>query len=259
VRAMPWLAASYGFIRARVSLFSVTRSDVMGTWREHWSHGQWLASGTLAQWGSSQLSYFVVAAMLSPAATALFAASRNILGFTHVFLNGLENFVPNMMTRRLMDSGLGAMIRWLNRFQILTTALMTTYCIVIAVLAKPLLHVAFGDQYADAPKIVVLVAVSYLVIGLIRPLTIAVRVLGEPRWIFLAHLAAAIISLPLSAALIHVGGVFGAAISLIVAQVIAFIGVGFGYRRAVARARTARSAEDARTDESLAAAENAVA
>ncbi|MDQ2997595.1 MAG: oligosaccharide flippase family protein, partial [Chloroflexota bacterium] len=158
-------ASLFGLARMRVTMRAVSRADLLSTCSKHWEYGRWLMSGNLAHWGATQFYIFVVAGLLSPAATGLFAAGRNLLGFTNPFLLGLENFVPATMTRRLINDGVDALEHWTNRFRLFSMALVGGYCLLAALFAEPLIHLLFGSKYNGAGLAVPIIALGYFIIA----------------------------------------------------------------------------------------------
>jgi O-antigen/teichoic acid export membrane protein len=234
----------FGALRALPTLSAVQRSDIAATWREHWGQGRWLASSSLALWGSTQLYFFVVAAMLSPADTAVLAACRNLLGFSHIFLLATENFVPSMVTRRLLHGGVDAVVQWLNKFRLVGGSAMIIFCLIVTLFADPLMRGLFGSQYSNTAQIVGLVAISYALIIFVRSCMIGLRVLGKVHWNFIAYFIAAVITAIGSAPLISAAGLVGAAVGMIATQVIVLVVSGFGYVRVVRASRGAKHSEE---------------
>lgn len=230
--ALTSLAASfYGLMRRWPAFNKVSRASIVSAWRDHWDQGRWLVSGTLAQWGSTQLYFFVAAALLSPFATGLLAASRNLLGFSHIFMLALENFVPASLTRRLMQGGVDAMERWMARFRLLGGIVMGSYCLSVAIFADPLMKFLFGPEYGNTQVVVILVAISYFVWFLGRSPAFGLRALTRPRWLFYSFAAASGLTVVVSAPLVYYLGLNGAAIGMIGTQIVLLAIASVGYRR----------------------------
>jgi len=185
-------ACIFGIARLGLTMRAVSRADLRSTCHKHWQYGRWLMSGNLAHWGATQFYIFVVAGLLSPAATGLFAAGRNLLGFTNPFLLGLENFVPATMTRRLINDGVDALEHWTNRFRLFSMVLVGGYCLVAALFADPLIHLLFGSKYSGAGLAVPIIALGYFIVACNRPTMFALRAIGAPRWSFFANAIAAL-------------------------------------------------------------------
>jgi O-antigen/teichoic acid export membrane protein len=232
-------ACVFGGARMRLTLRAVRRADIFSTWSNHWEYGRWLVSSNLANWGASQFYIFVVAALLSPAATGLFAAGRTLLGFTNPFLLGLENFVPATMTRRLINQGVDALEHWTNRFRLFSLALVGAYCLIAALFADPLVQLLFGSNYSGAGLVVPIIALGYVIISASRPTMLALRALGAPRWSFFANAIAALVSIVIAFPLVQFGGIIGAALGMLATNVIALVVGSIGYRREVRAYRLA--------------------
>ncbi|HMP39506.1 MAG TPA: oligosaccharide flippase family protein [Roseiflexaceae bacterium] len=222
-------------VRMRLTLHGIGRQVLGDAWQQNWRYGRWLFGSAVSSWGSSQVYFIIVAALLSPEATALMAASRNILGVTHIFLLGLENFVPTTLTHVLLKEGVDAMKRWLQRFTLIGAFLMGAYCLAAVVFADPLMQLLFGPQYANTAMVVAIISLSYFISFFYRPPMIALRVLGAPRSIFVANLIAALVTIVVAGGLVSYGGINGAAIGLVVTQLVILLVSQIALRRAFAQ------------------------
>jgi O-antigen/teichoic acid export membrane protein len=225
------ISCLFGLTRLGLSMTATNRTYIAVIWRQHWEQGQWLASSTLALWASNQIYFFVAAGVLSPAATAALGASRNLLGVTHIFLQGLENVVPAALTRRFLNGGIEAMVRWIRSFRLILAVFMGLYCVTIMIFADPLMHLLFGSQYAHSGTIVAIIAMSYFLIPFIRPPVTALRVMGQTRWIFYVYLISAVVTIIISIPIVQLIGVEGAAIGMVITQLIVAFAVNIVYRR----------------------------
>lgn len=232
----------YGTWRARLDVGGIKRSEMVATWKEHWDYGRWLMNGSIAQWGSTNLYQYIVAFFLSPAATGLLNAGRNLLAFSHFFLLGLENFVPSTMTRRLMKGGLDDMLRWSNVFRLILGGVMAVYCLAVSFFAVPILSALFGSSYAEANVVVPLIAVVYFAMAANRPSLYGLRVLDAPKWTFYGHMTSAIATVIVSVPLVMWWGIYGAGIGMLLSQLLTLIVMNIGYRKVLREYRAKMAA-----------------
>lgn len=226
-------SCAWGIVRLRPRPHGVSGAQLGTAWSRHWNQGKWLVGGHVAQWTSMQLYFFVVALVLSPAATGMLAASRNLLGVTHLFLLGLENIVPSMATRRLLEEGVAGLADWMRRFRWLIAGSIGLYCLVIGVFAGPLMPLIFGSQYAGTGLVVGLIAVSYFINAYARPTMIGLRAMERNRWVFYGFLTSSLVALVLSFPLVRLGGLLGAALGMILTPLILLAVLTWGYRSEV--------------------------
>lgn len=234
------LSCVYAAAKLRPTFSPIVRADVAATWRLQWEHGRWLTGSSLAQWASAQIYIFVVAAVLSRADAGVYAASRNLVGFANIFILGLENYVPATAARRLVNSGFEAFVRWINKFRVAITVSMGAFFLLITLFADPLMHLIFGPQYGGARALVALMALTNFLLAFNRGSVIALRALGETRWLFYAHLTAALVTISICVPLVLRGGLVGAGVGLVITQVIMNSCIGFGYLRVVKATRASK-------------------
>jgi O-antigen/teichoic acid export membrane protein len=227
------ISCVFGYIRLRPTITSVRRAHISSTLQQHWKQGRWLVSSMLAQWSSNQPYLFVVAALLSPADTAMLAASRNLLGITNIFLQGLENYVPTTLMRRLMSGGIDAMVRWVTRFRLIASLFIGAYCLIVAIFAGSIIRFVFGSNYASAGPVVALMAVAYFMLPFKYIQVFGLRAMGQPRWIFFAQLIGAVVTVTISVPLVTYWGIIGAAIGVVITHLVVLIVAHIGYRRVV--------------------------
>lgn len=223
----------FGLIKLHISLRAISPATLAATWEQHWDQGRWLTGSMVTQWISGQFYFFVVAALLSPAATGALAASRNLLGFAHIFLLSLENFVPSLATQRLLSGGLPAMTRWIGRFRLALATTMGLYCLGVAIFAEPLMTLLFGAQYSGTGMVVALLAVVNFLVALNRPSMFGLRALDQSRWIFYSHLISSVVTLVISVPLVEAAGLLGAAVGFVITQVLVLSIASVAYRREV--------------------------
>jgi O-antigen/teichoic acid export membrane protein len=225
----------FGIARLGLSLNAVSLAAIRATWHQHWDQGRWLLGSTLTQWVSGQFYFFVVAAILSPAAVGLLGASRNLVGFANIFILSLENFVPGIAAQRLRSGGLAAMAGWISRFRLALGVGMGIYCLVFAIFGEQLMGLLFGAQYSGTGIVVALLALVNFLMALNRPSMFALRAMEQSRWIFYTHLATSLVTLIISMPLVSAAGVLGAASGLVLTQTLVLLIASMAYWRAVKR------------------------
>jgi O-antigen/teichoic acid export membrane protein len=227
IAATSALGVAVGVWQIRRSLIrEFSRDDIRGNWH----FGKWLAGAFIAYWFSSQLYLYLSALMLGTAATGTLKAAFVVLGPLNVLLVFIDTTTPIALTRTLASSGERAMHAQLKRTIAWASPLVGGYCLVVVVLAGPMLHLFFGQRYTDAGTVLVLVAVNYFVIFLTRTLGAAVRAKRLTKWVFLGNVCSGLAAITLGWLIIAVGGVHGAVVGMIVSSVIAGLVLLRGYR-----------------------------
>jgi O-antigen/teichoic acid export membrane protein len=186
-----------------------------------WSYGKW----TLADWLpfvlSGQFYIYVVTIILGNAANGILGACRNLVAPLRVMLGGFTNIALPYYTKVLNQQGNRALSRALRRVFSVFLALVFSYVVVISLFSSRLLLVVFG-KYQEHGLLVGLFGFAMIVIYFTSPLELYLKILLQPRLVFLSRLLTAITNIAACFVLITLYGLIGAAYSYILSQITMF-------------------------------------
>ena len=211
-------AAAWGAWQIRGSL---TRAFDWSVVRENWAFGRWLLGGELLQWWSSlQMYLWLTADLLGDAAAGDLRATQTLFGPMRIFTFYLGSVLPIRFARVLAETGNGGVHRQFMQACGRVLPLLAGYCVVVAVIPGPLLHVAYGGKFTGPATVLSLYAaytfISYLPVLLASVLT-AKRV---TRPVFMGNVYGAVLAFPVGWWLIHTMGERGAPVAMGICSVL---------------------------------------
>jgi len=224
------IAAAFGFYQTHRSFDGRFRMDYL---RSNWRHSRWLVGAAGSSLINRHLWYYMLALLSGPAATATFAAVAILLRPIGILVTSIETMLPTHLARRLTSSGR------LHGFQahrpaFLIAPVIALYCVVIVAGGDAILGILYGDTYQDQTILIFLFAVFYSLGYLQAILDSTLRALDQTRPIFVASIAAAILTLTVGWALTGWLTVEGAALGAILNSIVALFIVSRRVKEAVA-------------------------
>jgi len=212
------LAAGVGLFQIRASLTRQVDLSALGL---NWNYGKWLAGSELLTWCSSIHMYLYVAgATLGPAATGELKAAQVLFGPTRIIAYYLDTVLPTRFARKIINAGHAAMWKLLRQVLTRVALPLAAFCLLVALLAKPLLHYTFGGEFTGASTILMLYSAYALCTYLQMIITAALRAQRTTHQVFYGALVALAVSLPLSLLLLpilQVNGILTAMIAGVLA------------------------------------------
>lgn len=219
VRAMTALtvtsatAVLFGIFQIRRSLAARADASAFGA---NWAYGKWLAGSEILGWCSSINFYLYLAArLLGYVATGELRAVQILFGPARLLASYLDTVLPIRFARTLHGHGHHALRGDLIRLLVKIALPMTTYCVAAALLARPLLRLAFGPGYESAATVLVLYSGYALLTYFQMILTAALRARQTTHLVFAGSMCAVVVSLPLSLVLIPRLGLPGILLAMI--------------------------------------------
>jgi len=137
-----------------------------------------------------------------------------------VLLVGVMNYAVPEARRRLIEIGYDSWRKWLWRVGLLLVGATAIFGVGASVLAKPLLALIYSPEYEAFAYLIPIVAVQYFFTACNTVLLAAFRTAGMPQVGFAAQAGSAVVSLVLIYPLLNGFGVTGAAVGLVITQVI---------------------------------------
>jgi O-antigen/teichoic acid export membrane protein len=223
-----------GFFQIRRSL---TRAIDPAAMRENIAVGKWLAAAEAGHWTSTQIYFYVAAAMLGPAAAGAIRAVQVLVGPLRMFLMFLYSILPVSFARARARDGAGALHREVIRAYAFVVPCLAAYCVTVAILAGPLLRFLYQEKYAAASGLVVLTSIQYFFICLTPIVTCLLQAQGLARHLFLVQVYVSAISLPFGWLLVRAFGVDGAVVGMTISAVATNVYAWVVYRRMLHRWR----------------------
>lgn len=186
----------------------------------HWVSSKWLIGASLMQWTSGNLFVLAAPAVYGPSAAGVLRIAQNLMGVTHIWLQGLENTVPVRAARRLHEAGVRGLRHYILEVAALWGGLTLAFAAVVSIAPGFLLRILYGPTYANYGYVLRWYALLYVLIFLGLPLRSGLRALEHTRPIFISYTAmtafAALFAFPFA----KFFGLSGAMLGLIGTQII---------------------------------------
>jgi len=201
--------------------FFATRGRMLGGMaRAHLLFGRWGVGTGVLYFASGQLMYILLASLSSLDASGGMRALMNLT--TPMTLTSFA--CAMLMSPALVRSpSRAAFERYVLRALGGLVVMAAAYWVVIGLLRRQLFHLAYGDRYADYAPLVWLVGATVVTTAVADVLAGALRARHEPREVFRAFAASAVVNVVAGAVLIPRWGVRGAAVSLVLCGVTAAV------------------------------------
>lgn len=210
-------AAALGAWQIRHSLGREIERAVL---KENWDFGKWLGGGELGRWLSVEAYLYLSALLLGSAAAGMLKAAQVLFGPLRILMLFLYTVLPTRLSRALTTKGDAALRSQVMRAYATVVPVLFGYCLLMAIFARPILGLMYGQAYTNITWVVVLFA-TYAFIGHAGQLiSTALRARQQARPIFMGQMASALVTIPAGWALIRVLGVDGAVVSMIGTQMI---------------------------------------
>jgi O-antigen/teichoic acid export membrane protein len=198
----------------------------------NWRYGRWLLLESIAYSASTQVYLYLTALWVDTAAVGALSAVLVLMNAVNVILSGVMNHAVPVARQRLLVGGYDPWRRWLVRVGLVLTAGVGSFGLVASLLAEPMLAFVYGPAYAASAYLVPIVALQLCVSAFNTVLSAAFRTAEMPHVGFAAKVASTVATLLLAYPLLQQWGAAGAAVGLVVTQLlwtatyVAYVGRG---------------------------------
>ena len=223
------LASLFGILYLGKLSWEITIfSDVI---KRHWAFSKWLFLSTLFQWVSG--NFFIVAAgsILGATAVGVLKASQNVMGITHIILQGLNNIIPSQASRYWVLYGRLRLEKYLKKISIYGGVLISIILVPIALFPNSLLKTFYGSDFFGYGWVLRWYVIVYVFIFLSLPFKFGLRTLEQTKPFLGAYIISGIASLILAYPMVRQFELLGVVLGLILLTLIQFIYLAIGYFR----------------------------
>lgn len=215
------VASGIGFVVAGWSAYpAATTAPLRETAISNWRYGRWLVFGTIAHSSSTQIYLYLTALWVGTAAVGGLAAVLVMMNAFNVLLLGVMNYAVPTARQLLIESGYDAWRRRLWRIGLLLAGGATLFGVCASLLARPLISLIYSPAYGTFAYLIPIVAVQLFLNACNTVLLAAFRTAEMPQVGFVALAGSAAVTLLLAYPLLTGWGVTGAAVGLVITQVI---------------------------------------
>jgi O-antigen/teichoic acid export membrane protein len=211
--------------------WSCTRTDFRSVTAENWRFGKWLLGGVLLFWMTTQLYPVLLAGLVSVAATGAVRAGQTILGPSRILLNALDSMFPARAAIAYGDGGFSGLHTLVRRIYLTTAPIMIGYALLVALFAKPLLRLLYGEAYVSYSWILPFIALATTLTYFQRPVRIALRGMEVTSPVFRAYLWSTAVFLTLGTVAVYMVGLIGAGLGMVAHTLVMNVVLWQEYRR----------------------------
>ncbi len=207
------LGAAFGAWQIRASL---TRHVNISVLIENWHFGKWVAGGELfGHWLSAQLFVYLAAGILGTAAAGILRAVHTVFGPSRVLADVFCTMLPIRFARTVAEGGRQSLHSQVKLAYLVAVPLLGSYCLLVAVAAKPVLWLLYGDKYTGSSSVLALYAASAFVSYMTMIVACALRATRQTRQLFIGQVTASLIAFPVGWLMIVTLGIHGTVLGIV--------------------------------------------
>lgn len=154
------------------------------------------------------------------AAAGIWAACLGVLAIANPFLLGLQNYFGPKIARTLVSEGEAGMRRHVFHCNLISSAFMLVFCLIILMTGDRILLLLYGPKYSGYGFTVFILALSLLVSSLSFPISRGLFTLGRADLDFKINMVGILVMLVVGISLVKALGVQGSAYGLLISNVI---------------------------------------
>ena len=200
---------------------------------ENWRFGRWVLGTNMAWYASTQLYLLIAGALLGLRGPAILEASRTIMAPTQILYFSAGNVLPSLGASRLHAGGPIALRCLVGVMSVAMMVVVGMYCLAVALAPERLLDVFYRGQYAGYGGVVQLYALMYFLMNSALIFNLGIDSLARPDRNFLIMLVTAAVALVVAFPLVHSWGVYGAALGMVLTQIVGLCGAWYLFRISV--------------------------
>lgn len=193
---------------------------IINTAITHIRFSGWLSLTALMQWFSA--NYFIIAAggILGTAMVGLIRIVQQLIGLIHILFLAMENLLPTTAARHLQEGGTSSLIRFLKG-KTVRWVVPFAFAGLLFLVFSPWVIDVFFKANLDGNYILLFGYLGlYVLVFLSIPIRIYFRTIEHTRPLFLAYLAATVVSFLAAPVLLNQYGITGFVLGLILIQFI---------------------------------------
>ena len=181
---------------------------------------RWLVPSAFVQWAGSNGLLFVAAGILGPAAAGALRAAQSVTNILNPIFISLENALPVTAGDTLREQGNAGLFSYVRNRSVQIGFFSLLAMIPVFVFAKDILRLAYGAEYSGFANLLRGFCILYVAVGFALPFRVAIRAIDRARTIFLAYVAATVLTLAAAPLLIDTIGLLGVIAAMMISQAI---------------------------------------
>ena len=205
--------AIVGLAIARVDL--VVRGGLTHL-RALWARSRWFLADFGTAFVSDQGYLLLLPVLIGTAQFGVYRAGVSLIGPAVIIFLAGGNFGLPQCVRRLRERGMPGLMTYTPRLSLAVLGLTTAYCVLVAVLAEPVLRLVYGADFTGAAVITELVAAQYVLFSIGFGCGVALKAAGHMRQLWAMRMVGAVVSITGVIVLASSFGLTGAGLASVV-------------------------------------------
>jgi O-antigen/teichoic acid export membrane protein len=210
-------------LRNHFSFETVTLQIAGDLWKEAVSFGKWLLARNMTAWLGQYGYNWLLLAMLGPAALGTFKAAEHLLNVLNPLRLAAYSYLPPRAAVVYEEGGTPALGRWMKRVYLGVGGVFASIVVMLMLLARPLLSLAYGDKFAGLGLewILIFGALAATITFARLPLEMGLTAMRETQPLFWISVASVVVLVAGGVVLVHFFGILGAPlVSILVGSVL---------------------------------------
>ena len=199
---------------------SLQKPELREGWRQSWQLGKWLLAAQAAIQAQAYATPWVTLVLGGASMAGVYAACASIVGCANPLLYGLFNVLIPQSSRAFHEGGVTALRQKAMHSTLRLSVVMGVFCLALALFGGWLMSLLFPPEYRNHGEIIVILALAAWAGALGAPASIALAAAERAGAVALVVGATALINLGLIVMLLPWGGLLGAAIATLAAELV---------------------------------------
>lgn len=213
ISAMHWLTMARGSFVPRLSRCVVE-------FKRNWRISRYIFLSSMLWTSGTYLYVWMVKQMAGTTAAGVWAVCFQLANLGNPLITAIQNMMGPSISHAFAEGSLATFRRHVLKCTVAFVVVGGLGAVALAVLSEPLIVLFNGSDYAGFGKVSAVLAITMLLQGLSFPTSRGLFSLNKPKLDMWANVGPLVIMLALGFALIRHYGVMGAAICLVIAQLI---------------------------------------
>jgi O-antigen/teichoic acid export membrane protein len=175
----------------------------------HWRFAKWLILSTILQWGSGNFLMAASSVILGTYTLGVLKAIQNILGVANIVLQGLNNFVPIVVSKLLSTGGFLRSERYILKITGYSILGILLLCSPILIFPIQTVRILYDFQLVGQEYIIYWFVAINIAMLIVMVQGLMLNAIEEPKPQFTSYLVSTIISLSIAYPLIKQFDVMG--------------------------------------------------
>jgi O-antigen/teichoic acid export membrane protein len=239
------LTACAGTLIALINIDHLNWS--MSEWREfslrHWHFSKWQIGTLILSWASGQIFLIFAGAIIGASAVGILMAAQSVMAITHIFILGLQNFLPVHASKIYREGGVVQLSKFIHKAAFSVTLITGIVALIVCIFPNRIMELLYGSAFRDYGWVLIGYAFIYVLgaLGLVFPVGLLAMERTFP--VLLSYICSAAISIVTVYPLVTEFGLVGVLVGLATYAGVQFVVSYLAFRRLVLIGRVSHGSQ----------------